>query len=88
MFLAFTYLDLLLPAFRGGEEEEGVMRMGALWSVLAWPFFFCYTPFFSFFFTLFEINFKGNYFKVPGIFLNMQTFGVSKHHVCQHYCVY
>jgi hypothetical protein len=38
MFLAFTYLDLLLPAFRGGEEEEVVMRMGAPWSVLAWPF--------------------------------------------------
>jgi hypothetical protein len=46
MFLAFTYLDLLLPAFRGGEEEEGVMRMGALWSVLAWPFFLLHSFFF------------------------------------------
>jgi hypothetical protein len=49
MFLAFTYLDLLLPAFRGGEEEEGVMRMGAPWSVLAWPFYFVALLFFFFF---------------------------------------
>jgi len=49
MFLAFTYLDLLLPAFRGGEEEEGVMRMGAPRSVLAWPFFLVALLFFLFF---------------------------------------
>jgi hypothetical protein len=49
MFLAFTYLDLLLPAFRGGEEEEVVMRMGAPWSVLAWTFFVALLFFFLFF---------------------------------------
>jgi hypothetical protein len=87
MFLAFTYLDLLLPAFRGGEEEEeeeeGVMRMGAPWSVLAWPFFCCT----SFFFLLFKLILRE-------IILGYQEF--SKHanfwsgqaSCCQHYCVY